>query len=254
MLKVYVRGRKRRVWSPGTIAVSVGAHLLLLAGAVSAAGGDGHEHKDEKILDVTYTDIAPRPEPPRPVPVEPQTPPPPAPADQPRPVLGETREIEQVEAVPTELPPPTGDPVDPREYSGDGPVGNVIVDDAPPSTGPVEPGNAVPSGNGEGPLEMTMVEELPELSNRSAAERLLRQNYPPLLRDSGLTGRTVVTMIIDAEGRVEAGSVSVVETSHESFRDPAVKVAERMRFRPARLNGRAVPVIVTIPIEWKLER
>lgn len=254
MLNVYVRGRKRRVWSPGTIAASVGAHLLLLAGAVSAAGGDGHEHRDEPLEDVAYTEITkPKVVTPPPA-VEPQTPPPPK-ADQPKPTLGDHRVIENVPAVPREIPP--ADPnerFDASEYSGEGKQdGNVIVDNPPPSSEPTGAGNPEPAGNGE-PMTIDMVEERPELSNRTLAERLLRQNYPDLLRDAGVTGRTIVSMIIDAEGRVEPGSVRVIESSHEAFADPAVKVAERMRFRPAKLNRQAVPVMITLPIEWKIER
>jgi periplasmic protein TonB len=254
MLNLYVRGRKRRVWSPGTIAASVGAHLLLLAGAVSAAGGDGHEHKDPKIVDVTYTEIAPKPKVTPPPAVEPQTPPPPKP-DAPKVKLGDHRVIEDVRNVPPVIPP--ADPTekfDATQYSGEGKQdGNVIVDNPPPSSEPTEAGNPEPVGNGE-PMSLDMVEERPELSNRSLAERLLRQNYPDLLRDAGVTGRTIVTMVIDAEGRVEPGSVRVVESSHEAFSDPAVKVAERMRFRPAKLNRQAVQVLITLPIEWKIER
>ena len=255
MLKVYVRGRKRRVWSPGTIAASVGAHLLLLAGAVSAAGGDGHEHKDEPIENVTYTEIRkPKVVTPPPA-VEPQTPPPPKP-DAPKVKLGDHRVIENVPAVPESIPEvDPNEKFDATEYTGEGKQdGNVIVNNPPPSSAPTEAGNPEPAGNGEEPVTLDMVEERPELSNRSQAERLLRQNYPDLLRDAGVTGRTIVTMVIDAEGKVEPGSVRVIESSHEAFSDPAVKVAERMRFRPAKLNRQAVPVLITLPIEWKIER
>lgn len=254
MLNVYVRGRKRRVWSPGTIAASVGAHLLLLAGAVSAAGGDPHEHDDDGIEDVTYHEIA-KPRVATPPAVEPRTPPPPR-SDAPTPKLGDHRVIENVPAVPTSIPEvDPNEKFDASEYSGEGRQdGNVIVDNPPPSSEPAEPGNPEPAGDGNDVVDVSMVEELPELSNRSQAERLLRQNYPDLLRDAGVTGRTIVTMIINAEGRVEPGSVRVVESTHEAFSEPAVKVAERMRFRPAKLNRQAVPVLITIPIEWKVER
>ena len=253
MLNVYVRGRKRRVWSPGTIAVSVGAHVLLLAGAVSAATGGEPERGDNGIEKITYTEIT-KPKVATPPAVEPQRPPPPRP-DQPKQVLGDHRVVEDVQQVPKDIPPPDpNEKFDATEYSGEGrQEGNVIVDNPPPSDELPEPGTPEPSGDGD-VVDVSMVEELPELSNRSQAERLLRQNYPDLLRDAGVTGRTIVSMIIDAEGRVEPGSVRVIESTHEAFSDPAVKVAERMRFRPAKLNRQAVSVMITIPIEWKVER
>ncbi len=254
MLNVYVRGRKRRIWSPATIAVSVGAHLLLLAGAVSAAVGTP-EREDEPIEEVTYTEIKPEPkEAPKPIPVE-KNDPPPAPApDQPKPVPGDFVTPRPPAEVPTVIPTiaPNATAITEADVTGEGREGDIIG--TPPEQATELTGNTTPDGNGEdAPLEAAMVEQLPELANRSQAERLFRQNYPPLLRESGTTGRTMVTMIIDAEGNVEPGSVTVQETTHEAFRAAAVRVAEKLRFRPARLGGRSVPVIIAIPIEWKLD-
>lgn len=253
MLNVYVRGRKRRIWSPATIAVSVGAHLLLLAGAVSTAVGTP-DARDEPIEDVTYTEIKPEPkEAPKPIPVEKNDPPPAPKPDQPKPVPGDFVTEKTPETVPDKIPTidPTAMPNQP-DMPAVGREGDIIG--PPPEKAVPLTRNTVPDGTGDGvPLEATMVEELPELANRSQAERLFRQNYPPLLRESGTTGRTMVTMIIDAEGNVEPGSVTVQETTHEAFRAAAIRVAEKLRFRPARLSGRSVPVIIAIPIEWKLD-
>jgi protein TonB len=229
MLNVYVRGRKRRIWSPATIAVSVGAHLLLLAGAVSAAVGTPDEKPDEGFEEVIYTEVEPKPkEVPKPIQVEKNDPPPAPQPDRPKPVPGDFVTEKTPEKVPDKIPA-----IDPTEKLT---------------------GNTTPDGNGEGgPIPAELATELPELANRSQAERLFRQNYPPLLRESGTTGRTMVTMIIDAEGNVEPGSVTVQETTHEAFRAAAIRVAERLRFRPARLGGRSVSVIIAIPIEWKLD-
>jgi len=254
MLNVYVRGRKRRVWSPATIAVSVGAHLLLLAGAVSAAVGTPDEKPKEPIEDVTYTELEPK-EAPKPIPVEQENDPPPAPKpDQPKPVPGDFVTEKTPETVPDRIPD-----IDPRatpnqpDLPATGREGDVI---GPPPQKATEEltGNTTLDGHGQhAPFTPEMVEQLPELANRSQAERLFRQNYPPLLRESGTTGRTMVTMIIDAEGNVEPGSVSVQETTHEAFRAAAIRVAEKLRFRPARLGGRSVSVIIAIPIEWRLD-
>lgn len=253
MLNVYVRGRKRRTWSPATIAVSVGAHLLLLAGAVSAAVGTPDEKPVEVIEDVTYTELKPK-ETPQPIPVEKNDPPPAPTPDQPRPVAGDFVTPKPPTEVPTVIPDidPNETPITAADVTGKGREGDVIG--TPPEQATELTGNTTPDGNGEGaPFTPEMVEQLPELANRSQAERLFRQNYPPLLRESGTTGRTMVTMIIDAEGNVEPGSVSVQETTHEAFRAAAIRVAEKLRFRPARLGGRSVAVIIAVPIEWKLD-
>lgn len=251
MFSVYVRGRKRRLWSPGTIVVSVLAHVLLLAGAVSA-GVRETGPQAEPVVDIWIDDPAPKPVTPPPA-VEP-TPPPPAP-DAPKPKEGDFAVLREPPTVPPVIPPirPNDPPVDPEAFSGIGKhEGDIVTDDPEPTPGPPT-GNTTPPGDGNAPITWDMAEELPSLLNRSEAERLFRRYYPPLLRESGMTGRTVVTMIIDAEGRVEPGSVSVQETSHPAFAEPAIKVAEKMRFRPAKLNQRPVSVIIAIPIEWRLE-
>jgi TonB family protein len=254
MLNVYVRGRKRRIWSPATIAVSVGAHLLLLAGAVSTAVGTPEPTdvaRDTIVFNIP--DEKPQ-EAPKPIPVEKNDPPPAPVPDQPKPVPGDFVTPRPPAEVLTVIPTidPNATPITEADVTGIGREGDIIG--TPPEKAVPLTGNTVPDGTGDGaPLEATMVEELPELANRSQAERLFRQNYPPLLRESGTTGRTMVTMIIDAEGNVEPGSVTVQETTHEAFRAAAIRVAEKLRFRPARLSGRSVPVIIAIPIEWKLD-
>jgi protein TonB len=253
MLNVYVRGRKRRIWSPATIAVSVGAHLLLLAGAVSAAVEQPQEKPDEEPLPI-YVDIAPKPKVVQPpMPVE-KNDPPPSPTPQKQPVPGDFVTPKPPETVPTSIPTidPTAVPITADDVTGIGREGDVIG--APPAVATPPSGIEVPDGSGtDAPMEAAMVEHLPQLANRSHAERLFRQNYPPLLRESGMTGRTTVMLIIDTEGKVEPGSVSVRETTHEAFRAAAIRVAEKLRFRPARLGNRPVSVIIAIPIEWKLE-
>jgi periplasmic protein TonB len=252
MFSIYARNRKRRLWSPSTIVVSVLAHVLLLAGAVSAGVGD-LEPQDEEPADIEWiAEVAKPVTPPPPAEV---MPPPPAPDDAPKPKEGDFAVLREPSEVPTEIKPPRLDerPVDPAAFSGIGETeGDVKVDNPKQDPGPLT-GNNTPPGEGNEPISWEMAEELPALANRAETERLFRRYYPPLLRESGITGRTVVTMIIDAEGRVEPGSVSVQETSHPSFADAAIKVAEKMRFRPAKLNQRAVPVIIAIPIEWRLE-
>jgi hypothetical protein len=41
MFKVVTEHRKRRIWTPRTVAISAGAHLLVLAGFASAAQSAG---------------------------------------------------------------------------------------------------------------------------------------------------------------------------------------------------------------------
>lgn len=252
MFKVVAERRKRRVWSPRTIAASVVFHLLLLAGFVTAA-----ETHDPEVV-VTPIEIGPvPPEPPR---VRPATPPPPPPArkpDEPPPVRGQTVQIPAPDRVPDRIPEPDvhATPITPQQVTGIGTVGTEFGTPTP-DPGPAGP----PSAGGDGalpvfdkPMEVEYVDVRPELSNRHQAELILQRNYPPRLRDVGAVGRTTVQLIIDRDGKVEPGSVRVQESTHEAFNDAAIRAVERFRFKPAIYHGQPVPVLVTLPIEWTLE-
>lgn len=248
MFKVVAEGRKRRVWSPRTIAASVVFHLLLLAGFASAA--ETRKPQPPVIdIDIGAFSEAPRTH---------EESPPPAPKPETPVVKGATVAIAAPDYVPTDIrPDPNTAPLTPDMVTGNGSVGN---DFGPPDTGASAAATTgSPGGDGENlpifprPLEPSEVDALPELANRSEAERALQRNYPPLMRDAGVTGHTVVLLIIDSDGKVEPGSVQVQNSSHEGFADAAVRAVERFRFKPATLHGRAVPVLISIPIDWQLQ-
>lgn len=247
MFNVVVGHRKRRVWSPRTVAISVGAHLLVLAVVVNAAA---NAEPEQRVVMMPLPDYVEKTRP------QPVKPPPPAPVqpDRPPPVAGRTLALETPTTVPDVLPPPdpAAPPVDPDDFSGIGPVGQVIGE--PPATPPANP----PADPGPLPdhridtIDASSADILPQLSNTREAQRMLERVYPPTLRDAGVTGRTMVMLVIDKNGAVEPGSVEVRESTNDAFRDAAIRAAERFRFRPARLNGQPVSVIISIPIDWRL--
>ncbi len=101
-----------------------------------------------------------------------------------------------------------------------------------------------------GVYEMRDVEDLPRLRNQDEVVRTLQRVYPPILRDRGQTGDATITFIVDQEGR--PGRIEVERATHPEFVAAAREVAAAMRFRPGRVDGRAVPVRVTLPISFQL--
>jgi protein TonB len=90
------------------------------------------------------------------------------------------------------------------------------------------------------------VEERPDLLSGPQPQ------YPDLLRQAGIQGRVVVQAIIDTTGRAEPASVKVIQSPNPGF-DLAAKTAVlKALFRPARVHGRAVRVLVNIPYDFKL--
>lgn len=76
--------------------------------------------------------------------------------------------------------------------------------------------------------------------------------YPALLRASGIQGVVTVQGVIDTLGRAEAASLRVVDTPHPGFDRPALDCVRRALFRPARVHGRTVRVLVSIPLHFTL--
>jgi protein TonB len=87
----------------------------------------------------------------------------------------------------------------------------------------------------------------PELRNRAEIARALERNYPPLLRDAGIGGETLVWFFIDENGRVQKTQINK-SSGYEALDKAALTVAEQMQFSPALNRDKKVPVWVAIPI------
>jgi protein TonB len=76
--------------------------------------------------------------------------------------------------------------------------------------------------------------------------------YPDLLRQAGVEGEVVLEARVDSTGRVQKGSVSVVFATNPGFVEPARKALVATLFRPARVNGRAVAMLVRVPFAFSI--
>jgi len=94
----------------------------------------------------------------------------------------------------------------------------------------------------------SVVEERPEVLSGPAIQ------YPDLLRQAGVTGRVLVQAIIDRTGRAEPASVKVVQSPNPGFDQPAKNYVLRALFRPARIHGRAVRVLVNLPVDFNIKK
>jgi protein TonB len=250
MFKVLTGEKKRRVISPATLTASVAAHILLLGGLVYAATGEP-ERVEVAGPDLVLPDLALEPKVTPPPPDEQPTPPSPADEAVKPPVPGEVLVVPRVDSVPTGVKPEEegAKPINVDDYQRNGRPGDVI---GPRTTEEPRP----PTGDTTGPGPVTdyipdeyAVEVRPVL-DRNGLGRALERNYPPVLRDARVSGRVVIELIVDENGRPRPGSARVIDASHPAFADAALRAVDRFRFRPARIGGTAVPVRVTIPIQW----
>ncbi len=111
-----------------------------------------------------------------------------------------------------------------------------------------------PGGNGEGAgraadqvYAESSVDERAEIVSAPPLE------YPPALRHAGLQGRVTVQAVIDTLGRAEPASVKVVARPNTAFDESARAYVLHAMFRPARVKGRAVRVLITVPVNYRIE-
>jgi len=99
---------------------------------------------------------------------------------------------------------------------------------------------------GDGVYIPSLVQDAPELLSAPMPV------YPPLLWAAGIQGQVIVTAVVDTLGQAENGSVRIVRSDNPGFDAAALATVRGARFRPARICGRAVRVLVQIPVGFRL--
>lgn len=217
----------RSFWATATSSMtSIVIHGALIAAAVVATMGVS----EEVLGPESYKMIELPPEPP---------PPPP-------PVVKVQAEVEAPKGfqtlsvpdyVPPDIPPPAaGFVIREEDYSGLGAEGGVAKSEEQKT---VEQIAQAPT--------FTPFTLAPELLNRDQVAALLVRNYPPLLRDAGIGGSTLVWLFINEAGIVQKTQVKV-SSGYTALDEAALSVANAMRFRAAMNRDKKVPVWVEIPI------
>lgn len=101
---------------------------------------------------------------------------------------------------------------------------------------------------GSGVFKESVVDERPELLSGPAL------TYPDLLRQAGVQGRVLVQAILDTLGRAEPESVEILQSPNPGFDSSARDYVLQAMFRPGRVHGRAVRVLVNIPIDYSVRK
>lgn len=107
-------------------------------------------------------------------------------------------------------------------------------------------GVTLPASEAGGVWDAPFVEEAPQILAGPLPA------YPELLRRAGITGHVVLEAVVDTEGRVEPGSLTVVSATNPAFVAPARRALAASLFRPARVHGRVVRVRVRVPVHFTL--
>jgi protein TonB len=91
----------------------------------------------------------------------------------------------------------------------------------------------------------------PKLSSSSFAARLIQESYPEDLKKRGVGGMVEIQFVVDAKGKVDPASVTVVDATQTALGEAAKKVVVKLDFSPGKLNGVGVKSQVVLPIIYK---
>ena len=106
---------------------------------------------------------------------------------------------------------------------------------------PAEPVPAEPS--------FTPYTSAPRIVNAAEVQKVLAQEYPPLLRDAGIGGTVLVHLYVDVTGN-PATVLLDRSSGHAALDEAALRAAESFNFSPAKNREETVPVWIRLPITF----
>ena len=95
-----------------------------------------------------------------------------------------------------------------------------------------------------------------EFQVEKAVERIGGESpeYPSSLKDQGVEGSVVVQFVVNESGRVEPGTVKVLDSSNPAFTAAVKEALPRMKFSAAQIGGKKVSQLVQMPFQFHLNR
>ena len=67
-----------------------------------------------------------------------------------------------------------------------------------------------------------------------------------------MEGRVLIQAVIDTSGRAEPNSVRVIQSPNPAFNPGSRNWILHALFRPARVHGRAVRVLIQVPLDYRI--
>ncbi|HYK11194.1 MAG TPA: energy transducer TonB [Gemmatimonadales bacterium] len=115
-----------------------------------------------------------------------------------------------------------------------------------PGPAPTEPIGSGSIGDANGIYDSNVVEQPPELLSSPPLR------YPEMLRLARVEGTVVVQAVVDTLGHIEKSTLKVVSSPHPALSASAADCLEGAVFRPGRVDGRAVRVLVQVPVRFSI--
>lgn len=112
----------------------------------------------------------------------------------------------------------------------------------------VDAPSAVSGPDEDGVYTLSDVDVMPRPTNMQQFTDRLASLYPPELVESRVTGVVQVGFVVNEQGVPR--DIRIEQSTNSALDDATREAIGFLRFTPARLNGRRVPVRVSLPIDW----
>jgi protein TonB len=221
MFDMLIESKPKKEKTLGQTALSVVFHVVLIFAAVKATQGAAEQVK--KIVNTEAMAFLAPPPPPEP------EPPPPDAVHSPNPPPQGFQTIQPPREIPTSIPPINlSEKFNARDFSGKGIEGG-IQKGVIGGTGPVITGESFTVDQVDDPVQY-IGGPLP--------------TYPPVLRTAGIEGRVTLRFIVGSDGKVEEGTIQVLNSTNKAFEVPAIEAIKKSNFKPAKIKGTPVRQLV----------
>jgi TonB family protein len=224
-----IESKPKKNKSGRQMVLSIVFHTLIVAGGVWATRGAA-ETVARILADTTMVFL----EPPKDTPPPPDQPPPEAVVSANPPPQG-FQTVMPPDVIPTEIPPvDLNQRFDAKDFTGKGVEGGIAAGIAG-GTGPVDNAQVFMEGQ---------VDDIPQIVTAGP------MRYPEVLKAAGIAGRVVVQFVVDTTGHVDPTSFKMISTPHQAFANAAKELVTKSVFRPGRMRGQAVAVLVQQSINF----
>jgi protein TonB len=92
-------------------------------------------------------------------------------------------------------------------------------------------------------------DDFPAFDTPPELVKTVEPEYPKYAKAHHIGGTVTLRVVVKTDGTV--GEVTVVSSSDAMFHAAAIDAARQFRFKPARLNGKAVRSVVAVPIQFR---
>jgi protein TonB len=111
------------------------------------------------------------------------------------------------------------------------------------------PPTAPPPPVSEGTYDLSAVEVPPRITNRAQAARAAEEAFGKVLGPEGGRGSLTLRFVVNRDGTTSRAAV-VPSTGNPGLDEAALTALRAMRFTPAKINRRTVPVLVQLPLSY----